>query len=220
MGNDERTKEKHESFGLLDIARTTGSARALCGSSIKHNNTVTIRIKRAEKERGLNRTVYFSREELIEIEMSPTQFTDALTNMNTTGVPITIRRVAGKKMEKCPFNDTYKEFEDEFSSDIKNLLGNTAKMMKLVEGKLKATGTISKAERLELASILYRIEQDIMANLPFVQEQFNRQVDKTVLEAKGEIEAFFNNTIYQLGSDKLIEELENGTIKLPIGDLK
>lgn len=216
MPRDMTNIEQHESFGLLSFCRQSGSKRALFGSSIMHNNTISLKISHADDTRDLNRHHYYGYEKIIEVEMSATQFTDAITNMNTQGTPVTIRQLEGKNMEQTPFEGKVKQFEDEFREDIQEVLGRTGKLMKMVEEKLKAPGTISKATRLELAEELYHIEQDIRANLPFVHKQFNRQMDKTMTEAKGEIEAFFTNAIYALGSEKLVEELENGTLKNPL----
>ncbi len=216
MPRDMTDVKQHESFGLLSFHRQSGADRPLFGSSIMHNNTIVLKVHHADDTRELNRHHYYGYDKIIEIEMSATQFTDAITNMNTMGVPVTIRQLDGSNMESPPFEGKVKQFEDEFKEDIKAVLGQTTRLMKLVENKLKAPGTISKATRLELAEELYHIEQDIRANLPFVHKQFNRQMDKTMTEAKGEIEAFFSSTIHALGSAKLVEELEKGNIRNPL----
>ena len=209
-------KEVHESYGMIQMSRITGGTRNLFGSSIGHSNTIALRVHRASVERGLSSYWYRPKETLIEIELSGTQFIDAITNMNTSGTPATIRHVGVERMKDCPQMHVKKEFENELSADIKRVLENTTKMMKLVEGKLKAPGTIKKADRLELAGVIYKIEQDIRDNIHFVYRQFNKQMDKSVTEAKGEVEAFFTHKIHSLGSKKLVEELEAGTIKNPL----
>jgi hypothetical protein len=47
------------------------------------------------------------------------------------------------------------------------------------------------------------LRQEVRSNLPFIQSMFNEQMDKTVKEAKGEIEAFTQNKIHALGLEKL-----------------
>ena len=46
--------------------------------------------------------------------------------------------------------------------------------------------------------------------MPFVQKSFNKAMDKTVHEAKGEVEAFVMNKVTSLG----IEGLEKEMLKL------
>lgn len=215
MNSDEKTTT-HESYGMLSMSRITcNKGIVLFGSSLTHSNTIILRIKRADEKRHLNKFWYHGREEIIEIEMSPTQFTDAITNMNTEGTPVTIRKVTGKRMEDPPYENVFDTFNKEFKSDITKVLNNTCKIMKKTEEELKAPGAISKARRVELAELLYKVEQDIRSNLPFVHKQFLRQVSKSVSEAKGAIEAFFSNTIYRLGSERMKDELEQGNIVPP-----
>jgi hypothetical protein len=211
---DEEVKE-HESYGMLRIARVTGGERNLFGSSISHSSTIKIEISKAEEKRHLNQFWYHSKKNIIEIEMSPTQFTEAITNMNTSGVPVTIKYVDGKRIEGPPYEKIFDKFNTEIKDDISKVFSNTCKLMKSVETKLKRKGNISKAERLEIAGLLYKIEQDIRLNLPFINKQFCRQVSKTITEAKGSIEAFFVNTIHKLGSDKLKQKLEDDNIVPP-----
>jgi hypothetical protein len=199
---------KHPSYGMLSISRVSGPKTSLFGSLITHSNTIVLRISTASERRNHNNTWYHTDNNIVEIEMSPTQFSEVITNINTQGVPVTIRKVQGEVIEPCPYVNMKELFEKEFQSDIRKVLSNTLKLMKQVEDKLLATGTLKKADRVEMAELLYHIEQDIRANMPFVQEQFNKQVDKATLQAKSELEAFFTSKIYSLGSKKLVEELE------------
>ncbi|KKK47299.1 hypothetical protein LCGC14_3156640, partial [marine sediment metagenome] len=43
----------------------------------------------------------------------------------------------------------------------------------------------------------------LISNIPFLAEQFSEQMDRTVTEAKGEIEAHVSNLIRQTGLDAL-----------------
>lgn len=215
-------REEHESFGMLSLSKITCShGNSLFGSSIKHQNTIRLSVKTAVKDRHLHKNWYHDKDTIVEIEMSPVQFAEAIsTSMNSGGVPVTIKRANGKQMEECPEEHTKEIYEQEFKDDIKKVLGNTTKMLKLVEEKLKAKGQLKVSDRQELASVLYTLEQDIRANMPFVQNSFNKQVDKTIIEAKGEIEGFFVNAIHKLGSEKLVEQLENDGFATPQIEIK
>ena len=208
-------KTKHESYGMLAISRTTGSARTLFGSSLKHNNTISIEVHHAEHERHLNGDWYHGYKSIMRVEMSPTQFTDAITGMNTSGVPVTIKYLHGVRIDQPELENTKEQFEKEFKHDVNTILGDTTKALKMAEGKLTAKGTITMATRKELADMLYKIEQDIRDNLPFVEKQFKKQMDKTITEAKGEVEAFFTSRIHALGSEKLVKELEKNGLQVP-----
>ena len=41
-------RDKHPSYGMLQFCRTTGSPRALFGSSIQHGDTITMYLREGE----------------------------------------------------------------------------------------------------------------------------------------------------------------------------
>jgi hypothetical protein len=101
---EDEKKYEHESFGMLQISRTDcgGAGMSLFGSSVKHNHIITLRVHKAEKCRHIHQDWYHSRDCLVEIYLSPLQFVDAMTNMNTMGVPCTLKTVNGNPMDDCP----------------------------------------------------------------------------------------------------------------------
>lgn len=92
----EQPEEKHESYGMLQICRTHGGERHLFGSSIAHQDTVRLSVHPGSLIRDLNYDWYHaSNKSLIEIEMSPAQFADAIMNVNDgNGTPVTIRSIS------------------------------------------------------------------------------------------------------------------------------
>ena len=49
----------------------------------------------------------------------------------------------------------------------------------------------------------------IGSNTNFIYKQFNRQMEKTVMEAKGEIESFCQNKINSIAQAALVEQRED-----------
>ena len=49
------------------------------------------------------------------------------------------------------------------------------------------------------------LNYDIVSNIGFIADQFNEQMDKTVMEAKVEIESFCQNKINAIASAALVE---------------
>lgn len=88
-------KKEHPSYGIIRIARSSVSGRgtALFGSSIMHNNVIRLTITPGVMERDANEDRFFPKERmkdrLIEVEMSYTQFAEAITSLNMgQGVPV------------------------------------------------------------------------------------------------------------------------------------
>lgn len=80
----------------------------LFGSSIKHHDIITLRISPAYMDRDLNYDRYYAENHpYIEINMSQSQFAQAITSLNMgAGVPVTLRQINGEYIEPCPFVDT------------------------------------------------------------------------------------------------------------------
>lgn len=115
---DDFKKEKHESYGQISIRRSQvgGTGVNLCGSSIKHNNVIALSISPSVKDRGLNKD-WFHTEGIpyIEVEMSYSQFAEAITSLNVgEGVPCTVAQINGKTIEYCPEDNKRQQFENEF----------------------------------------------------------------------------------------------------------
>ena len=201
----DETEETHESFGLLQISRMTCTpAMNVFGSSVRTGNPISLRIKRAKRARGLNRHTYYSTEQLIEVYMSPAQFADAITSLNSgSGTPVTLYGVAGKTMEDCPDIDQRQLFHQEFNKDVAEASMELTKLLRQAEEILGKSGTIKSKDKKELLAKITKVEQDIRANMPFVHKQFNRAMDKTTSEAKAEVEAFVENKIRTIGLENM-----------------
>jgi predicted transcriptional regulator len=203
---EDRKYEEHESYGMIQISRLSGGLSNLFGSSIQHGHTIAIRINTAKLCRHLNTDWYHDQNEIVEIELSPTQFTEAITNMNTNGVPCTIRRVQGKRMENPPSKNKKQEFEDEFSDRMKEVAKKLSKLTEQTEKILSSKKAPTKAEKETILHEISMLDQEVRSNMPFAYRCFNEQMDKTVTEAKGEVEAFVTNKIANLGLKALKEE--------------
>lgn len=132
MGTNE-VETKHPSYGMISLSRISAHGRALFGSSITHENSIELTISRASDIRDLHRNWYNPREELIRVEMSPTQFVEAMTTMNTTGIPCTIIAINRERQEPCPLNHVRQLGQNEFKKRLQEVLGKSAKAAKLAE---------------------------------------------------------------------------------------
>jgi len=210
----DRTEENHESFGLLQISRQScRPAMNVFGSSVKTENPISLRIKRAVKHRGLNRHWYYSTEEIVEVIMSPAQFADAITTLNSgSGTPVTIRYVNRKEMESCPETSQTELFHEEFKNKIKDVVSDLTNLLKVSKEVLQSKGQVKVADKNKLHGLITKVEQEIRANMPFVHEQYMKAMDKTTSEAKAEIEAFMNNSIMNAGIEAISNKNSNPEI--------
>lgn len=208
-GKDDATLYTHPAFGMLGFNRVTGGDRTLFGSSIKHNNRIQLVIKHGEEERHLHSDHYFGlRGKIIEVEMSYSQFAEAITAMNVgDGVPCTIRYT--EKDGHIPMiaenNSKRQQFVNEFSSTIRKAMEQVQDVVDEIQSTLDEKKSLGVKDRKELVSKLQQVKYNIGCNLDFCADQFNEQMEKTVSEAKGEIEAFCENKLHSIASAALVE---------------
>jgi len=208
---DDRTTIEHESFAMLGLARSScSSSQNLFGSSIQHSHTIKLKIAPAKIDRMLNRDWFHANTKpYIEVEMSYSQFTEAITSMNVgDGVPVTLRRLDGRMIEDCPQFDKRQEFEKEFEKEMLKIGKSLRMLTQQAEALLSEKKAPTKADKEAILSGIKMLRQEIESNVPFIQSSFNEQMDKTVLEAKGEFEGFVMHKVTSAGLEGLQKEFK------------
>ena len=81
---------------------------------------------------------------------------------------------------------------------------------------LKNKATIGKGDREIIIAGIQRLINHFTDNVPFVQKQFQEGMEKVVLEAKSDIEAFVENKIRTAG----LEAIANSNNITPLIDNK
>lgn len=197
---------KHSSYGMLCFNRINGGSPYLYGSSIKHNDKIQLVLKRGHYDRHLNQNWYHGGEELFELEMSYTQFVELITHMNMgDGVPVTLKRVQGQIMPECPYHNPLDVHKKEFEEHLDDVYSESKNLLSKLQDKFKEKKSFNKKEQEEILSILNKISMNIGCNQSFQLSQFNEQMEKTVTESKGEIEAFVNNKMYQIAQQAMVD---------------
>lgn len=199
--------EKHPSYGMLLFSRRSGGIAPLFGSSIQHKDIIALTLKHGECSRLLNSDKYFGDKVIAEVEMSYSQFAEAITSMNVgDGVPVTIRYTEKDGyVKERPFVGKREQFETEFSEHLDEVKSDVDDTIKKVKEIFDAKKTIGKGDREEIIKMLEHLKMQISSNTEFIYRQFNEQMDKTVMEAKGEIEAFCQNKLNSIAQAALVE---------------
>ena len=205
-------KETHPAYGLVGFTRTFSSAKhPLFGSSIEHSNSVRLTIKRASVSRNLNSDHFFGEGNLIEVEMSQAQFAEAITSMNVDeGTPCTIRFIAGEgKIPNIESKNAGEKFSNEFNSHIENNCLSAKKLFSEMQELFETKKSIGKGDRDELLKKFSHLIMEMDDNSKFISTQFDRQMNKTVSEAKAEVEAFVQNKLNLIALQTLAQNNEN-----------
>lgn len=196
-------KDTHPTYGMMQFSRTQRSgSTTLFGSSIVHSNTVKMCLREASVERSLSSDFYYAGDTIAEVEMSQSQFAELITSMNCgSGVPVTIRWLKGVgNTGDCPFIHKREQFEEELSQNLKQSNEKADELIAKVQELFSKGSALTKADKAAVMDMLTKLKHEVGCNREFIYKSFNEQMDKTVMEAKGEIEAFMQNKVNSLAS--------------------
>lgn len=205
------TKTSHPSYGTMAFCRRTGGSTPLFGSSIEHRDTIAMTLYHADITRGLHSDYVYGSRIIAEVEMSYSQFAEAITSMNMgTGVPVTIRRTEKDgNIPPCDFVSKREQFVSEFKENRKKVTEVAQQLIKEVTELFNQKKSLTKADKDVILNKLHHLNMDIGCNMDFIADQFNNQMDKTVMEAKGEIESFMQNKVNSIASAALVEHRDD-----------
>jgi len=196
MKDDFGETTSHPTFGYLQVARCSGAPRPLFGSSIKHQDTIEVEIGHADLRRGLSSDHHFARFPIVRVAMSNNQFAEAITGIGQGGgVPVTIRWTdKDGQLGETPFDSKVQQFNAEFQEHM-------TEVAKYVESVIKLAKETKAQKRL--LHELDMLKQQLESNIPFVNKQFTKQMEKTVAEAKGEVDAHVTRVIMAYGLEAI-----------------
>ena len=125
------TRISHPSYGTLLFNRAYGGKTPLFGSSIEHSNVITMELRHADITRELNRDDIFGGKPIVKVEMSYSQFAEAITSFGQgTGIPVTIRYTEKDgKIPPCDFVSKREQFTDEFKSKTKSAMNESQQLI-------------------------------------------------------------------------------------------
>lgn len=205
------TSYKHPSFGMLSFNRTHGGHSNLFGSSIQHNDTIHMVLREGVVTRGLNDDWYVGEGEILEVEMSQSQFAELITSMNVgTGTPCTIKYLRGKgRINEADFINKRQQITNEFKECMNERMSDAKEFYDEVKELFTTKKSIGKCDREMILRRLANVTQGMESSSKFIFDQFQNQIDKTITEAKGEIEAFAQNKINAIAQQALVEQKED-----------
>lgn len=200
-------KTNHPSYGMLEFNRRRSSVKPLFGSSIEHRDIISMTVRHASIIRELNEDWIHGKKTIVEVEMSQSQFAEAITSMNIgSGVPVTIRMTENDGIiPDCEFISKRQQFANEFKQEVDDIMSNSQNLIQQVKELFAQKKPLTKKEKECILSCLNKLNQDIGSNIAYITNQFNEQMNKTVTEAKGEIESFCQNKINSIASAALVE---------------
>lgn len=198
---------KDPAFCQVSFSRIQTNGMKLYGSNIIHNSVIALKISESEVTRDLSKDWHFENKPFVEVYLSPTQFAELLTSMNVgMGVPGTLRRRENQFFD-MPDMPTKKE---QYDSETKEILSSFEKRIgeniKRMEETIEQGKPLGKKAQEGLKRELEMIQGTLKNNFDFVMKSYQKEMNKTVAEAKGQIDSFVLHTVTSTGLEALREQ--------------
>lgn len=206
----EEIKQEHPSQIQISFSRVQSSGPVpFYGSDIGCNSYIMLEIRTSVKTRKLSNDYFFADDIILRARLSPNQFAELLTTMNTYGgVPATLEYFYPKaslsgKIPEPIHEDKVEIFKKEIDLDTNkiflsiNELTNDIKNIK-----------ISNKQKDALLKKISGLKSIFTSTLPFIIEQAKEQVDNIVTAGKGAIDSFYTGMINRLGIEALKDAIK------------
>lgn len=196
-----------ESAGLISFSRTSGSA-VLFGSPFNHQHYVTLRIHKAQVQRDHYETRIYKASGLpyIEVQMSASQFSEAITSLNMgMGTPCTVAHVGGKRLERPTIENERILFDVEIDQATQEAVNTIEELIAAITEE-----KMSKKAQERLLGLARTSLRKLTDSLPFIAEMYAETLNRLEQQAKTEISAYADHAIHQYG----LEAVKGGMPRL------
>lgn len=194
---------EHPSYGMMSITRYYGGDGNFFGNDLPMEGSggIEIELKEATLERNANglHCDFFNPGRLkFKVRMSHLQFAELITNMNTTGVPVTITNIGIERLDDPPVLNKREVFDEETKEVVSNVKQKANDIIAKVQNLFETKKSLTKKDKEEILRGLNQLKMATFDHLPFMQKMFNEQMNKSVVSAKANIAAFIEQRRLEL----------------------
>lgn len=200
---NERGYEEHPAFGQIEVARVSSTPGiSLFDSDVRHQHYVTVKIRHADRTRTGGRDWIHGTRDIVEVSLSEAQWAQAITNMNTTGTPVTITWTREDGMTPAiPFRPRSALSRKEVRDAADKVFEKAREALALVEERP------TKANIRNLRTIM----DNAARNVEYAAKVLDEHVEGTVTRARFDVEAMVSRAASQGVTGVPVPVFEIGT---------
>lgn len=183
----------HPAFGQIEVVRTStgGMKNILYGSHFDHPHTITLRIMGSRLARNLSGERYSDLNQIIEVEMTESQFASLSSCIGVGGgVPCTLRWT--EKSGALPRISPPVRSVDIFTQELEQVLQEADNSIQQAVQQIAAL-PISQKKKDELLKSIGGVGDRLKSSATFVADRFEEHTENVTEHAKQEILSFANN---------------------------
>lgn len=202
LGREEgEYEETHPAFGVAVVSRASGGSRTLFQSDLQHSETIRLSVRRAVRGRHLMRDWVHPTTELVEIEMSLSQWGSLVSSIGIgSGVPVTIRHIQGDDeyyVPGIPYEPRIAAVLGEARDSTSRLLEQVRRHYSNVKAAFDEKKGV-KALRDAITSMGHALN-NAESNTEFAVKSVVNATERVTSQAKADIEAHILNAALATG---------------------
>ena len=195
MGGIKMKRYEHPSYGMMSITRYCGGNGNFFGNDLPMEGSggIEIELKESTLERnanGLHCDSFNPGRLKFRVRMSHLQFAELITNMNTTGVPVTITNIGTERLDDPPILNKREVFDEEAEEVVSKTKQRANDIIAKVQNLFESKKSLTKKDKEEILRELNQLRMATFDHLPFMQKMFNEQMNESVISAKANIAVF------------------------------
>jgi hypothetical protein len=207
---EEENVKREASYGTIRLSRAQigGGGQFFFGSKVRVTNSILIEINNAEivTDHGEQRVRDAGGAPLIRVELTPLQFSELLMSADRyEGVPCTITRhpiYGSVKYVREGIKTDADLAEEAFKKSVGRLKNTLTKDAVNVVNDSK----LCKRDKERVLSVLNTVERNLTANSEYNLKCLREATERTLMEAKAEMEGYIQNRCKQLGLENPYEK--------------
>ena len=207
---EEENVKREASYGTIRLSRSQigGGGQFFFGSKVRVTNSILLEIDQAEivDHHGEQRFRSVGGAPLIGVELTPLQFSELLMSSDRyEGVPCTITRhpIHGPvKYVREGIKTDADLAEEAFKKSVRELKGFLTRDAVNVVSDSK----LCKRDKERILGALDTVERNLTANSEYNLKCLREATERTLMEAKAEMEGYIQNRCKQLGLDNPYEK--------------
>lgn len=190
--------ETHPAYAQIAVSRVHGHT-SLYASDFKHNDFITVTIRKSDVTRNLSNDWHHGGNELIEVAMSESQWATFISTPNSgMGTPCTLQFFASGGPGVIPGIVHPTNKTDQFTAETSGRLDEGLAQLRKLAKAIESSSLSGKAKR-EFGSMIEMAIMELSSNIGFVADQFGEHVEAVTDAAKTEIHAYIENAISRAG---------------------
>ena len=200
---------EHNAFGKVTVTKSSigGKGTSLFGSNLLHSACINITIEHAQLSKSGVHESIFGRGTLVEFSMSEAQWAHFVASQGDgSGTPVTLNYApaSGYKLETCDHIDTEvftKHHEKYIEKQAKKYMTKATELLQKLEELCDGSGNVKKTELRQFIHEFRVFNQNLPADMGYLQTMIEEAMEKTVEDGKIEIESFVTNMALRTGMD-------------------